>query len=42
MTADDVVAVGAFLRLVDLTTSGLVEPSVRLWLRRDGDGPSAR
>ena len=38
MAAPDSGDVEAFLRLVDLTTSGLVAPSVRIWLRRDAAG----
>lgn len=34
----DVPELTAFLRVVDLTVSGLDSPSVRLWVERDGDG----
>src|SRR5690242_15653663 len=35
---DDLVDMTTFLREVDLTTSGLEAPTVRLWLRRDRTG----
>lgn len=37
-TAADAQALTAFLREVDLTLSGLDEPTVRLWTQRDADG----
>jgi N-acetylglutamate synthase-like GNAT family acetyltransferase len=38
LAAGDVADLTAFLGLVDLTTSGLDAPTVRLWLERDSDG----
>lgn len=38
VTRADAADVEAFLRLVDLTTSGLDAPSVRIWVRRDAAG----
>ncbi|WP_317232626.1 GNAT family N-acetyltransferase [Clavibacter capsici] len=35
---DDVPALRAFLEAADLTVSGLDDPAVRLWIRRDADG----
>ncbi len=40
-TAADSDELAAFLRLVDLTVSGLDAPTVRLWLERDTDGSIA-
>jgi N-acetylglutamate synthase-like GNAT family acetyltransferase len=37
-TSSDAQALTAFLREVDLTLSGLDEPTVRLWAQRDADG----
>ncbi|UDM14045.1 GNAT family N-acetyltransferase [Clavibacter michiganensis subsp. michiganensis] len=34
----DVEALHAFLAVADLTVTGLDDPGVRLWIRRDGDG----
>ncbi|RIJ55196.1 GNAT family N-acetyltransferase, partial [Clavibacter lycopersici] len=36
--AEDVEALHAFLAAADLTVSGLDDPGVRLWIRRDADG----
>lgn len=38
VTADDVRALSDFLRIVDLTLSGLDSPGVRLWIERGEDG----
>lgn len=37
LAAEDVDDLAAFLELVDLTTSGLDAPTVRLWIERDAD-----
>ncbi|CCE74191.1 GNAT family N-acetyltransferase [Clavibacter nebraskensis] len=37
-SATDVAALHAFLAAADLTVTGLDDPGVRLWIRRDADG----